>query len=64
MSIHISKNRIRATGNDANGLFVAMASDEQLLDWDKSHHGSEDFQRMVKEAIAARGLNQTSEVKS
>lgn len=57
MSIHISKNRIRATGGDANGFLIAMSLDKTLLDWEKSKTGSEQFQKMVKEAIAARGLN-------
>ena len=57
MSLHISKNHIRATGSDANGLFIAMAPDEQLITWEKAKTGSEEFQRMVKEAIAARGLS-------
>lgn len=57
MSIHISKNRIRATGSDANGLFIAMMSDETLLESAKSKTGSEQFQKMVLEAITARGLN-------
>lgn len=56
MSIHITKNRIRATGSDANGLFIAMAPDDTLLEWEKNQTGSEEFQRMVKEAIKARGL--------
>jgi hypothetical protein len=56
MSIHISKNRIRATGADANGLFIAMAPDDQLLEWERAKIGSEDFQRMVKEAIQARNI--------
>lgn len=57
MAIHISKNRIRATGGDANGLFIAMSPDETLLEWEQQKHGSEEFQRMVKEAIAARRLH-------
>jgi hypothetical protein len=56
MSIHISKNKIRATGSDANSLFIAIAPDETLLEWEKKKTGSEEFQRMVKEAIKARGL--------
>lgn len=56
MSIHISKNKIRATGNDANGLFIAMAPNETLLDWFSKKTGSEQFQEMVKEAMIARGL--------
>lgn len=54
MSIHISKNRIRATGSDANGLFIAMSPTETLIEWQKNKHGSEEFQRMVNEAIEAR----------
>ncbi len=61
MSLHISKNRIRAAGSDANGLFIAMSSDETLLAWAKQKHGSEEFQRMVKEAIAARNLSAAPE---
>lgn len=57
MAIHISKNGIRATGGDANGLLIAMADDARLLDWEKKQTGSEAFQRMVKEAVAARGLH-------
>ncbi len=57
MSLHISKNRIRATGSHANGFFIAMTDDSTLLQWEKDKHGSEEFQQMVKEAIAARGLN-------
>ena len=56
MSIRISKNKITATGSDANGLLIAMASDETLLEWEKEKHGSEEFQKMVTEAISARGL--------
>jgi hypothetical protein len=56
VSIHITKNRIRATGRDANGLFIAMASGEQLLKWESEKTRNEDFQRMVKEAIAARNM--------
>lgn len=58
MSIHITKKRIRATGRDANGLFLAFSSDEQLLEWEAKKHGDETFQQMVKEAIAARNLVQ------
>lgn len=54
MSIHITKNKIRATGNDANGFLIAMSPDSQLLKWEQGKHGSEEFQQMVKEAIAAR----------
>jgi len=56
MSIHITKNRIRATGADANALLISMAPDEQLLKWDKEKFGSDDFQRIVKEAMAKRRL--------
>ncbi len=56
MSIHITKNRIRATGKDANALFICMAPDETLLEWEREKHGSEEFQQMVKEAIVARGI--------
>jgi hypothetical protein len=56
MSIHISKNRIRATGMDANGLMIAMASDEQLVTWHELKAGSEEFQRMVLKAINARQI--------
>ena len=56
MSIHINKNRIRATGNDASGLFIAMAPDATLIEWHQQKTGSESFQRMVEEAIAARGI--------
>lgn len=54
MALHILKKRIRATGSDANGLFIAMASDERLREWDQNQTGSPEFQRMVKEAIEAR----------
>jgi hypothetical protein len=33
---------------------IAMSSDEQLSEWEKKKIGSEEFQTMVKEAIAAR----------
>lgn len=56
MSIRVSKRGIRATGSDANGLFIAMSSDATLLEWDKIKHGGESFQKMVKEAMAARGI--------
>ena len=56
MSIRITKNSIRATGGDANGLFIAMAPDETLIEWEKQKVGSEEFQKLVKAAIAARGL--------
>lgn len=56
MSVHITGNKIRATGKDANGLFIAMASDERLLEWNKKQTGSEEFRTMVKEAIAARNI--------
>lgn len=57
MSITISsKGGIRASGKDANGLFIAMAPDEQLLKWDQEGFGSEEFKRMLKEAIAARKI--------
>lgn len=58
MAIHISKNgnRIRATGADANGFMIALATDEALLEMERTKFGSETFQRMVKEALAARGL--------
>lgn len=61
MSIHISKKGIRATGNDANGFFIAMSPDETLLEWEKKKHGDEGFHKMVKEAIAARSLVSTTE---
>lgn len=56
--ITVSKNgnRIRATGSDANGLFIAFSSNDALLDWEQKKTGSEEFQKMVKEAIAARRL--------
>lgn len=56
MSLHISKSRIRATGSDANGLFIAFMEDEQLLEAERNKTGGEEFQRMIKEAIEARGL--------
>lgn len=56
MSIHITKNRICATGNDANGLLIAMSSDESLIRMATDKTGSESFQAMVNEAIAARGI--------
>lgn len=58
MSLHISKdgNRIRATGGHANGILIALSPDATLLKWENEKTGSEDFQRMVKEAITARGL--------
>lgn len=56
MSIHITQNKIRVTGSDANGFLIAMASDQALLDWERQQIGSKEFQRMVKEAIRARGL--------
>lgn len=52
--IAVANGRIRATGADANGLFIAMASDETLAQWEREGTGSDEFQRMVKEAIAAR----------
>ena len=55
MSLTISKKRIRATGNDANGLLIAFCDDERLLEMEQNQTGSEKFQGMVKEAIAARG---------
>ena len=54
MSIHISKNRIRATDSDANGLMIALSPDAQLQKWQTQKTGSEQFQRMVNEAIEAR----------
>lgn len=54
MSIHITKKSIRATGFDANGLFIAIQSDEQLAEMERNKTGSPRFQQMVKEAIAAR----------
>lgn len=54
MSIRISKNSIRATGKDANALFIAMNSTDTLLAWEKNGTGSPQFQRLVKEAIAER----------
>lgn len=54
MSIHFTKKGIHATGADANALFIAMAPDDQLAEWTISKTGSEDFQRMVREAISAR----------
>lgn len=57
MSIHITKNRIRATGSDANALFIALASDEQVMEWASTNHGGEEFRRMVQEALCARGLD-------
>lgn len=62
MSIHISKNRIRATGSDANGLLIAMMSDGALLDAEHKKTGGEEFQRMVQEAIKARGLTPGSHI--
>lgn len=57
MSIHISNNgRIRATGRDANGLFIALMPDERLIEAWKEKTGSEEFQQMVKEALDARRL--------
>lgn len=47
MSLHITKNRIRATGGDANGFLIALADDARLLEWERTKSGSEDFQRMV-----------------
>lgn len=62
MAIHITnKHRIRATGRDANGLLIAMASDDTLLKMEREKTGSEQFQTMVKEAIAARKLNPSTE---
>ncbi len=62
MAIHITKQGIRATGSkDANGLFIAIAPDEKLLEWKRDKRGSEEFQQMVKEAIAARGLSSPNE---
>jgi hypothetical protein len=55
MSVTVSNNRIRATGSDANGLFIAFTSDKSLLKMDAEKIGSEEFQCMVKEALAARG---------
>lgn len=57
MSIRITGKSIRATGSDANSLFIAMSPDETLIKWDKQGHGSEEFQKMVKEALVARGLS-------
>lgn len=56
MGIHVTKNKIRATGADANSLFIALMPDDQLLEAEQKKTGSEEFQRMVKEAIAARNL--------
>jgi hypothetical protein len=56
MSLHISKNGIRATGNDANGLFIALMPDEVLVKAGETKMGDRNFQRMVEEAIVARGL--------
>ena len=56
MGIHIKKNSIRATGSDANALLIAMASDDYLLKAQQNKTGNEEFQRMVIEAIDARGL--------
>ena len=58
MSLHISKNRLRATGSDANALFIAMTPTETLIEWQKEKHGGEEFQRMVNEAIEARRASQ------
>ena len=58
MSLHISKNRIRATGSDANALFIEMTPTETLFEWQKEKHGGEEFQRMVNEAIEARRASQ------
>lgn len=52
----IKKDSIRATGDDANALFISLACDQALEDWDREGHGSENFRRMVKEAIEARKL--------
>jgi hypothetical protein len=54
MGIHVTKNRIRATGTDANALFIAMMTYEQLIEAEAKQTGSDDFRRMIKEAIAAR----------
>ena len=56
MAIHVSKNKIRATGSEANSFLIALSNNETLLKWEKDKTGSEDFRRIVKEAIAARGL--------
>jgi hypothetical protein len=61
MSIHISKNKIRATGSDANCLFIEMSPDETLLKWKKEKTGSKEFQRMVKEAIDLRGIKRLND---
>jgi hypothetical protein len=60
VSIHFTKNHIRATGKDANGLFIAMAHDAQLIKWAEDKTGDSEFQKMVCEAIAARGIVSTS----
>lgn len=64
MSIHITKNGIRARGRDANSLFIAMMPDDSLLEAFKNRTGSEEFQAMVKEAITARGLEVPSTINS
>lgn len=61
MGLHITKTRkgstrIRATGSDANGLFIAFMGDDSLKDAYAKKTGSEEFQRMVAEAMVARGL--------
>ncbi len=61
MSIHITKNRIRATGGDANGFLIAMAPDQKLIDWEKQGFGSVEFQAMVKEAIKSRRIGPVDE---
>ena len=60
MAIHKTKNGIRATGRDANSLFIAFMDDDALLEAFKEKRGSEDFQQMIREAMVARGFDPES----
>lgn len=62
--IRISKNKIRATGSDANSLFIAMTPTKKLIEWQQEKFGGEEFQRMVNEAIKAREDAETDATKS
>lgn len=59
-----SRMSIRATGRDASGLLIAMADDATLAKWQLKKTGSESFQKMVNEAIAARASQSVESAKS
>lgn len=54
MSIHITKNRIRATGSDANALFIALTPDDSLLKQYHEKTGSEEYQACVVRELERR----------